>query len=320
MKLRHVVSFIAFVLMIAFSINYIASLGVRIKPPANRTDLSMTVADINGLVVDSNVLLRGVPVGKVTNITGSLDGATVDFYIDGHFRVPVDSDVRIDNLSSLGETYIGLVPKTQDGPVLRDGQHIATSRVIQPPSITELAVSVTRVLNQLDPNAVERILGESDTALPDPDSALPNLSHAGKLLRTTAVDMHGHGRVLLSNFQTLLRNAGWLGPAIAGSTPGLQYLYVGFKRDLDGIGAMIWGVDGNNLVMLTALNTLLSRIQKLLDSNGGDLKVLGEALQPKVKGIAGALLTFDPSQILANIVNALPQDGAITLHVTIPQN
>ncbi|ORA08799.1 MlaD family protein [Mycobacterium arosiense] len=320
MKVRNVVSFTAFGLMIVLSVGYIASLGVRIKPPSNRTDLSMTIADINGLVVDSNVLLRGVPVGKVTKIAGALDGATVDFYIDGRFHVPVDCDVRIDNLSSLGETYIGLVPRSEGGPVFRDGQHVATQRIIQPPSITELAVSVTRVLNQLDPSAVERILRESDTALPNPDSVLPNLSHAGKLLRNTAVDMHGHGRVLLSNFQTLLRNAGWLGPAIAGGTPGLQYLYVGFKRDLDGVGTMIWGVDGNNLVMLTALNTLLNRIQRLLDSNGGDLKVLGEALQPKVKGIAGALLTFDPSQILSNIVDALPEDGAITLHVTIPPN
>ena len=306
--------------MIAFSLSYIGSLGVRVKPPSNRTDLSMTVADINGLEIDSNVLLRGVQVGKVTKIDTSVDGATVDFYIDGRYRVPEDCDVHLDNLSALGETYIGLVPRRHGGPMFHEGQHIATKSVIQPPSITELAVSVTRVLSQLDPNAVERILNEADTALPTPDLVLPNMSHAGKLLRSTAVDMHGHGRVLLSNFQTLLRNAGWLGPAIAGGTPGLEYLYVGFKRDLDGIGSMVWGVDGNNLVMLAALNTLLNRIQRLLDSNGGDLKVLGEALKPKVKGIAGSLLTVDPSQILSNIVDALPEDGAITLHVTIPQN
>lgn len=65
---------------------------------------------------------------------------------------------------------------------------------------------------------------------------------------------------------------------------------------------------------------LLSRVQKLLDQNGGDLKVLGEALRPRVKAIAGALLNFDPSQILSNILDTVPEDGAITLHVAIPQN
>jgi hypothetical protein len=64
----------------------------------------------------------------------------------------------------------------------------------------------------------------------------------------------------------------------------------------------------------------LDRIKKLLDANGGDLKVLGEAFRPRVRAIAGALLNFDPSQILANILDTVPADGAITLRVTIPPN
>jgi hypothetical protein len=39
-----------------------------------------------------------------------------------------------------------------------------------------------------------------------------------------------------------------------------------------------------------------------------------------VRAIAGALLNFDPSQILANILDTVPADGAITLRVTIPPN
>ncbi|BBZ15402.1 MlaD family protein [Mycobacterium branderi] len=319
MRVRDLLSFIAFAVMIAFSVTYITALGVRVKPPPDRTNLSMTVTDINGLVVGSNVLLRGVPVGKVSDITTSIAGATVDFYVDGQFHIPADCDVRLDNLSALGESYIGLVPRRQDGPMLRNGQHIATESVKQPPSITELAVSVVRVLNQLDPGAVERIIGETDTALPDTRVVLPNLAHTGQLLRNTAADMHGHGRVLLSNFQTLLRNAGWLGPTLAGTTPGVEALSKGVQADVDGVGALIYD-DGHGPDNLYKLDHLVGRIQKLLDDNGGDLRVLGEAFLPKVKGIAGALLNFDPSQIMANILAALPDDGAITLHVTIPQN
>ncbi len=224
MKIRDLLSFIAFGLITAFAVGYIASLGVRIGPPSDRTDVSMKVADINNLVVDSNVLLRGVPVGKVTKIESSIDGATVDFYIDGRFRVPVDCDVRLDNLSALGEAYIGLFPRSQHGPMLRDGQHIATESVIQPPSISELATSVVRVLNQLDPGALERIIREADTALPDPNSVLPNLSRTSWMLRNTAADMHGRGRALLDNFQTLLRNAGWVGPVLADLTPSIRLI------------------------------------------------------------------------------------------------
>ncbi|NDJ90079.1 MULTISPECIES: MlaD family protein [Mycolicibacter] len=317
MRGRDFLSFVVFGLMIAFAVGYIGALGVRVRPPSDRTNLSMTVADINGLVVDSNILLRGVPVGKVSKIASSVDGATVDFYVDGRFRIPADTEVRLENLSALGETYIGLVPRREDGPMLRDGQHIATESVIQPASITELAVSVGRVLSQADPDAVERILVEGDAALPDPNSVLPNLTHASELLRNTAADMHGHGRVLLSNFQTLLQNAGWVGPTLANTVPGIRGSALGAQRIMQefSVGGLELRPEG-----MVTMGDLLRRIQKLLDDNGGDLKVIGEAIRPKMKGIAGALLTFDPSQILANIVGALPEDGAITLHVTIPEN
>ena len=60
------------------------------------------------------------------------------------FHVPVDSDVRLENLSALGESYLELVPRNEGGPMLRDGERIATESVIQPASISELATSVVR--------------------------------------------------------------------------------------------------------------------------------------------------------------------------------
>ncbi|HEV7854158.1 MAG TPA: MlaD family protein [Mycobacterium sp.] len=317
MRGRDVLSFMAFAVMIVFALSYIGSLGVRVRPPSDRTNLSMTVADINGIVVDSNILLRGVPVGKVSHIESSVAGATIDFYVDGRFPIPADCDVRLDNLSALGETYIGLFPRRQGGPMLHDGQHIATELVEQPPSITELAASVTRLLNQLDPDALERIIGEADAALPDPNSVLPNLGHASELLRNTAANMHGQGRVLLSNFETLLQNAGWVGPVLASTAPELSDSADKAAQVLQGfsVGALEIKPGG-----MKKFGFFLDRIKKLLDANGGDLKVLGEAFRPRVRAIAGALLNFDPSQILANILATVPEDGAITLRVTIPPN
>jgi phospholipid/cholesterol/gamma-HCH transport system substrate-binding protein len=316
MKARDLATFIVFGLIVTFAVSYIASLGVRIGLPSHRTNVFMTVGDINNLAIDSNVLLRGVPVGKVTKVDTSIDGATVNFYIDGRFDVPVDCDVRLDNLSALGESYIGLFPRTQHGPMLRDGQHIATKSVIQPPSISELATSVVRVLNQLDPGALKRIIGEADTALPDANSVLPNLSRASQLLRNTAADMHGSGRALLDNFQTLLRNAGWVGPVLADLTPVTRLIGIDAQKIwLATLKLRYYGAPQTE----ADFKHLIDRIQGFLDNNGGDLKVLGEAFLPHIKGIAGALLNFDPSQILANTLASLPADGAVTLHVTIPQ-
>jgi hypothetical protein len=276
----------------------------------------MSVADVNNLVVGSNVLLRGVPVGKVTHIESAVDSATIGFYIDGAYQIPVDTDVRLENLSALGESYIGLVPKTADGPMLHNGQHIATQRVKAPASISQLATSTVRVLNQADPDALKRIVAEVDTALPDPTATLPNLSHASVLLRNVAADMHGRGRDLLDNFQTLLQNAGWLGPLLADLTPWLPP--VGWHTDRIVAGPQQFIKYGTPQLIFN-LNKYFDRIQKFLDDNGGDFKVLGEALLPQLKGIAGSLMNFDTGQILARVLESVPADGTITLHVT-PQN
>lgn len=317
MRVRDLVSFIGFGVMVAFGVSYIGALGVRVGLPSDRTDLSMSVADVNGLAVGSKVLLRGVPIGRVSHITSSVDEATVDFYIVDNFQIPVDSDIRLENLSALGESYISLVPRSVGGATLTNGQHIETQAITQPPSISELATSVVRVLDQLDPAALQRITAEVDMALPDANSVLPNLSRTSRLLRNTAADMNGRGSELLDNFQTLLANADWVGPVLANLTfqvndysPKLRELFSTFPP-LIAVGAP---------EPLVKFNAFLARIQKLLDDNGGDFGVIGDNFLPHMKGIAGSLMNFDTGQMLANVMASVPEDGAVTLHVQIPGN
>ena len=281
-----IASFAVFLAFIGIFVGYAASLGLRIAPPANRTSLSMDVPDINNIAIDSNVMLRGVPVGKVTHIDASVANATIHFYIDGRYQIPVDSDVRLDNLSALGESYIELEPRTSGGPVFRDGQRIPTHLVKQPPSISELAASVVRVLNQLDPHQLSRVVGEADAGLPDPGSVAPNLANASVLLRNMTRDLKGQGRETLANLQVLLQNAGFVGPAIAESSGPL--------REIGPPLHMIWNSSGELMLLNRAgdvmtFSALLQRIQKLLDDRGPDLRILGEATSANVKLIAAAL-------------------------------
>lgn len=311
-RLRDVVSYLAFGVIITIVLAYFWSLGLRIGPPDDRINLTMDVPETNGLVVGSNVLLRGVPVGKVTDTRTSVAAATVGFYVDGQYRVPVDTEIRLENLSALGESYIELTPRSDGGQMLKNDQHISSESVIQPPSISELATSVVRVLNQLNPDAVGRIISESDTALPDPNVVLPNLSRASTLFNNMINDRHGQGRVLLGNFQTLLRNAEWVNPDLLKIVPNgidtgvywqdfFKHLPMLFSRDMP---------QG-----MRNLNNLVARIQGLLDTNGGDLKVLGEALQPKLNDIGATLMNFDSGQILDHFLQQVPAEGAITLRV-----
>jgi hypothetical protein len=273
----------------------------------------MDVPDLNGLVVGSNVLLRGVPVGKVTATAASLQAATIDFYVDGRFRIPVDTEVRLENLSALGEAYIGLMPRSEGGPTMQSGQRFATEEVVQPPSVSELATSVTRVLSQMEPGALESVIGEADAALPDPNTVLPNLSRSTVLLNNTVEEMNGRGRLLLGNFQTLLTNAEWVSPILTNITPRVRDTGIYYQDFMKHVPIIAHRGEPHNV---SNLNKLVARIQALLDDRGGDLKVVGEAFQPKLNMIAGSLMNFDTGQLLDNMLNTVPPDGAITLRVT----
>jgi ABC-type transporter Mla subunit MlaD len=252
-------------------------------------------------------------VGKVTGTSAALQSATVDFYVEGQYRIPVDTEVRLENLSALGESYVGLVPHGEGGQVLHNGQRISTERVVQPPSVSELATSITRVLDQMDPGALTRVIGEADTALPDPTIVLPNVSRATVLLNNTVHEMNGRGRLLLGNFQTLLANAEWVNPILTGLTPQVRQIGKGVQDYFKHIPIIMHrGEPGN----VSNLNKLVARVQNLLDDRGGDLKVLGEAFQPKLNAIAASLMNFDTGQLLDNFLQAVPADGTITLRVT----
>lgn len=315
MNTRIVASFVAFAAMFVLAFYTLYGYGVRTGPPDDRTNLSMAVGDVNNLLVGSNVLLRGVPVGKVTGIRTAVDEAMVDFYVDNRYQIPVDSEVRLENLSALGEAYIGFLPQADGGPVLQDGQRIETDRIVPPASISELAVSFSRVLNQADPDALKRVVGELNLALPDPKLVLPNIARAAQLFRSTVADFNGRGRDLLDNFQTLLENAGWLGPIVAETAPIVQRVGTSSGQLFAGVEIQrpLGGAD-----ISIQVNYLVDRLQRLLDNNGGDLKAIGEAFQPHLQGIAGALMNFDTGQILGHMLESVPADGAVTLHVNVP--
>jgi phospholipid/cholesterol/gamma-HCH transport system substrate-binding protein len=312
-----IAAFVAFGAMIVAFLVYVASLGIRVGVPEHRTSLSMDVSDINNLVVGSNVLLRGVAAGKITAIEGSLPTATIHFYIDGKYKVPVDSAIRLENLSALGESYVELEPRSDGGPVFKDGQRIDTEAVTQPPSISQLGASVVRVMNQFNPHKLSQVIDEADAGLPNPYVVLPNLQRASLLLHNTTTDLNGRGGQALENIQSLLEHAGFIGPALATGTTELQGLGPHLQT--------LWN-NGANITLRTAapgsvyvFGKLLYRIQKLLDDRAPDIRVLTEPLAANMTAIAASLGTIDTGKILGNLLAAVPENGAIDLHVTIPE-
>lgn len=312
-------AFAAFATMIVAFLFYVANLGVRIAPPENRTNLTMDVADVNNLVVGSSVLLHGVPVGKVDRIDASVSNATIHFYVEDQYQVPEDSVVRLENLSALGEAYVELAPQESGGPVFVDGQRIAAESIEAPKSISELGATVVRTLRQLDPGELQNVVDQADAALPDPYVVLPNLERAGQVLHNTTTRLDGQGKRALDNLQSLLENAGFVGPAIAQAGPNFGATGP-MIADMWTHGGIAFTLRNDMPGAVYVFGRFLQRIQQLLDDRGADLRVLMEPLTSNVYGVASALSNVDSSRVLDNLLAATPPDGDIELHVTMPPN
>lgn len=316
MRIKVTAAFVAFATMVTGFFVYVADLGVRVRPPDDRINLTMDVADINSLVVGSNVLLRGIPVGKVSKIDGSLSHVTIHFFVDGKFAVPRDTVVRLENLSALGESYLELEPPGTQGPMYEDGQRISAASIIAPRSITELGASVVRTLDQLDPAQLANVVNEADEAFPDPYAVLPNIERAGTVLNNTVLGLDGQGRQALVNLQSLLENAGFVGSLLVRPAADIKALGPYMQK--------LWQIVVNqNLRMdmpgsVYTFGKFMQRILTFLDKRAQDLRVLTEPLTPNIQAIASALRNVDSSRILTNLLAATPPDGAIELHVALP--
>jgi hypothetical protein len=168
----------------------------------------------------------------------------------------------------------------------------------------------------LDTGKLDSLINEADSALPDTDAVLPNLTRASTLLRNTVNDMNGRGSEVLENFQTLLQNAGWVGPALGEITQPLMDMGNPLYR-------LFWAayrvvVDTGAPESLRNVGALLGKVQHFLDTRAPDLKVFAEAFTPNIKGIAAAAMNFDTGQLLSNMLDTIPEDGTITLRVRTP--
>jgi phospholipid/cholesterol/gamma-HCH transport system substrate-binding protein len=307
----------AFAIMIAGFLTYVAHLGVRVAPPPDRTNLTLDVADVNNLVVGSNVLLRGFPIGKVERVDTSISHATVHFFVDNKFKVPRDSIIRLENLSALGESYLEVEPLKSGGTYFTDGQRIPAEAIIAPRSISELGSAVGRTLHQLDPGQLHKVVDEADAALPDPYTVLPNLERASQVLHNTTTGLNGRGKRALENLQSLLEHAGFVGGMLAQAAPSVKATgaYIPTLWNA-GISENLRDDQPGDIYIF---GKFMQRIQQFLDDRGADLRVLTEPLQPNVQAMASALGTIDSSQILTNLLAATPPDGAIELHVALPK-
>ncbi|HVE95155.1 MAG TPA: MCE family protein [Acidimicrobiales bacterium] len=209
---------------LAFTIGNVQS--VRIGPVQFLDDsyeLAATFDDVTGLLINDNVKVAGVGVGKVTRIQVEKGRAEVTFRVKKQMKLPSDTRAAVRWRNLLGQRYLYLYPG-EASTVLRGGDHVRET--ISVVDLGELFNRLGPVVKAVEPGQVNQFLdtvvGALDGneakvgqalddlatvagALGERDAAIGRLVENLNTVSGTIVDRDREIRAILDNLVTVSR-------------------------------------------------------------------------------------------------------------------
>lgn len=130
-----------------------------------RIEITLQVPATGGLYQFSNVTYRGVEVGKVTAIKPTRGGAEVTMSLQRSPKIPADLAANVRSVSAVGEQYVDLVPRTEDGPYLEDGSVITAENASLPQAVGPMLDQMSALVDSIPTGKLGDLLDESFNAL-----------------------------------------------------------------------------------------------------------------------------------------------------------
>ncbi|MFL0286163.1 MCE family protein [Mycobacterium sp. SMC-21] len=173
---------------------------------ASRNEVVGYFQNTNQLFSGDDVLIQGVPVGKVEKIEPGPEKVKVTFWIDDKYKVPADAKAVILSPQLVTGRAIQLIPPYRGGATLRGGAVIPLDRTAVPVEWDQVRTQLQRVADLLKPDqpgGVSTLGGFINTAA-------DNLRGQGASIRESvirlsqAVSILGdHSNDLFSTFKNL---------------------------------------------------------------------------------------------------------------------
>ncbi len=175
---------LAFVLCVAYIFGGVLDTPLFSSAPTVKVEMPRT----GGLFKGSEVTYRGVKVGKVKDMTLDAQGVVATVEITSGADIPADTQAQVRSLSPVGEQYLDLRPRSQGGPYLKDGSVITAEAVDLPQTLGNTAISLNKLIEQIEPAKIEKVLTEISTGLSGSERSLRRIVVQGSDLLQTFDD------------------------------------------------------------------------------------------------------------------------------------
>ncbi|HEY1970677.1 MAG TPA: MlaD family protein [Pseudonocardia sp.] len=207
---RQVATLAALGLLLAIGLGYVLVGIVQFDPFAKPIRATVNLANLGGLLDRSQVTYRGQPIGTVDAIQLKPDGVQVFVLLNARAKIPVNTEVRVANLSPAGEQYLDFRPRSEHGPYLTDGAVINRSDTSTPVPFTQLVSGITTLVGEQDPKKLGLVVNELYTAFNGTAGDLQRLIDGGDALLTSlrtslpeTISLLDHSRVALGTLADL---------------------------------------------------------------------------------------------------------------------
>ncbi|MGK2870327.1 MAG: MCE family protein [Mycobacterium sp.] len=128
--------------------------------------VTLELPETGGLYPRSNVTYRGSQVGRVEEV-GLTDRGTVEakLSLTSDVPIPADLDAAVHSQTAVGELFVELMPRSGDGPDLRDGDVIPLDRSTVPMDVNTLLDATNRGLQAIPGDNLRTAVDEAYLAV-----------------------------------------------------------------------------------------------------------------------------------------------------------
>ncbi|ORA61376.1 mammalian cell entry protein [Mycobacteroides franklinii] len=233
---------------------YMAFGVLDIASTSKTNHMTLMLNSSGGLMSTSQVTLRGIKVGRVTDIQATASGLAISMALDSSYPIPVDSQVSVQNLSAAGEQYVEFKPARIDPPYYSDGAVIPASKAAPVYTVSDLLQKGNALMQAMNADDLQTTLDNVAAGFMDNTKNIDQLATTARLFAQMVRDDKHYLAEVIGNMDTLTNG---LGDIRAGEI--LKQSAKTIPSSLDGLSSLV---------------KVIEKLEPLVESGMGDGKPL----------------------------------------------
>lgn len=118
--------------------------------------VSADVEQAPNLFEGGRVMVRGVDVGRISDVTPRSTGVRVTMRIEEGVHIPADARLSVVPITVIADRYVQFTPAYTSGPTLEDGDHLPEAKTSIPAELDDVLKQLKELLATIEPKGDER--------------------------------------------------------------------------------------------------------------------------------------------------------------------